>query len=132
MTLDSRSDELDKKLEDNDIDKGIDALSKGVQRQKRAIILLILAFALDFILTMALAVLAFKTNELAQLAQNNKEAIIQNCETANESRTRDAALWNYIFSITPDKPMTDTEAKKNEIFHIFIKIIFGKRQQFKD
>lgn len=127
MSLDSRSDELDKRIEDNDIDKGIEALSKGVSRQRRTIRFLIIAFALDFILSIGLIAVAIKTNEALQLSQNNKEAVVANCETANEARKNNRALWDYILAIpTPNAPTIEQQKNRTD-FKAFVDKTFAPR-----
>lgn len=127
MTLDSRSDELDKKLEDNPVDKGIEALAKGVSRQRRAIRLLAVSIVLEFVLTIGVAVIAFKTNEALNLSQSNKDAVIANCETANDSRKNQLALWNYVFAIPPSQPPTPDQQTRAKEFKSFVDITFQPR-----
>lgn len=127
MSLDSRSDELDKKLENNDIDKSVATLIKGAHRQRRAIRLLAVSIVLDFILTIGLTVVSVKTNEVARLAQSNKEAVIANCETANESRANQLKLWQYVFDIPPTVPRTPEQDKRVGEFKVFIDKTFAQR-----
>lgn len=127
MTLASRSDELDKKLENNSIDASIETLVKDAVRARRNVKLLAASIALDFILTIVLAVVSYKTNELAHLAQTTKQAVIQNCETANDSRIAQKQLWGYVLSLTPQQPRNEEQQARVDEFAKFVDQTFKPR-----
>lgn len=127
MSLETRSNELDKKLEHNEIDDSISTLVKGAKRQRRAIRLLALSILLDFILTIGLTIFSIKTNEALQLAQNNRQAIVQNCETANDSRKNQRELWRYVTSLTPSQPRNAEQQARVEDFNKFVEKTFAQR-----
>lgn len=127
MSLASRSDELDKKLEGNSIDSSIETLVKDAARARRNVRLLAASIALDFILTIVLAVVSYKTNELAHLAQTTKQAVIQNCETANDPRLAQKQLWGYVLSLTPSQPRTPEQEDRVKEFAKFVDQTFKPR-----
>lgn len=127
MSLASRSDELDKKLQETDVDTAVATLAVAARRNRRNITLLAISISLDFLLTIALTVLSFQTNELAQLAQTNKEAVIQNCETANDSRTAQRQLWGYVLSLTPQQPRSAEQQARVDEFAKFVDHTFKQR-----
>lgn len=127
MTLDSRSDELDKKLEGNDIDKSVATLVKDARRRQLQLRLLTASIILDFILSAVLTVVVFKTNEVARLAQSTKAAVIQNCETANDSRRNQRQLWGYVLSLTPEQPRTSEQEARVKEFSKFVDSTFAPR-----
>lgn len=127
MSLAERDDELDKKLEGNPIDSSIATLTRDARRARRNVRLLAASITLDFVLTIALTVLSFQTNHLATLAQTNKQAVIQNCETANDSRTAQRQLWGYVLSLTPQQPRTAEQQARVDEFAKFVDQTFKPR-----
>lgn len=127
MSLAERADELDKKLEQNPIDQSIAALVKADNRRRRQVMLLAVSLALEFVLTIGLTFLSFQTNHIAQLAQNNKEAVILNCETANDSREAQRKLWAYVIALPPQQTRTPEQQQRVEEFQVFVDKTFKPR-----
>ena len=127
MSLAERSDELDKKLANNPIDNSIETLAKDARRARRNVRLLAISIGLDFALTIALTVLSFQTSHLANLAQTNKAAVVQNCETANDSRAAQRQLWGYVLSLTPQQPRTPEQQDRVNEFAKFVDETFKAR-----
>lgn len=127
MSLAERADELDKKLEQNPIDQSIATLVKADNRRRRQVMLLAVSLALDFVLTIGLTFLSFQTSHIAQLAQNNKEAVILNCETANDSRDAQRKLWAYVIALPPQQPRSPEQQQRVEEFQVFVDKTFKPR-----
>lgn len=127
MSLAERADELDKKLEQNPIDTSIETLAQDARRARRNVKLLAASIILDFILTVGLTFLSFQTSHLASLSQSNKAAVIQNCETANDSRTAQRQLWGYVLSLTPQQPRTPEQQARVDEFAKFVDQTFKPR-----
>lgn len=127
MTLDSRNAELESKLKTADLPKAVDTLLSDARRRRFQLRVLAVSIALDFILTIGLTFLSFKTSDLAQLAQNNRDAVIQNCETANDSRENQRALWGYVFSVSPTTPRTPEQEQQINEFRDFVNKTFAQR-----
>lgn len=127
MSLDSRNDDLNKKIEDTDLPNAVAVLLKDARKRRRQLRWLATALALDFLLMIAIAVLLVRTSDIAKLSQSNQQALIQNCETANDSRTKQLTLWRYVLSITPDQPRTPEQEAMVKDFTKFIQTTFAPR-----
>jgi hypothetical protein len=100
-TLDQRSQELDKKMEDNPIDESIDVLVRDAKRRRRQIFWLTISLMLDVLLTIGFGFLSVQTYNAATTAQHSQNAIVASCEAGNEFRVTEAALWNHILNLQP-------------------------------
>lgn len=101
MSLEERSNELDKKLEDNDIDNSIDILVKDAKRRRIQLQIVTATVIIDFILTIGLIFVSINTNNALIAAQNNKDALVLSCKSGNDFRVSEASLWNHILEIQP-------------------------------
>lgn len=99
MSLNSRNDELNEKLDGTDLPKAVQVLVKDAKKRKRQVRLLAISITLDIILTLGLAFLSLQTRELAAKAENNHNAIVRNCETSNDARSRNKELWDFAFNL---------------------------------
>lgn len=99
MSLNSRNDELNERLDATDLPKAVYVLVKDAHKRKRQMKLLAISIALDLILTGGLAALSFKTHSLAKQAESNRTAIIRNCETSNDARSKNNELWQFAFNL---------------------------------
>lgn len=127
MSLDSRNADLDEKLEGNPIDEQIAALVRADNQRKNQVRLLAASVALDIILSIVLGFVTWKTNELAREAQSNRQAVIANCEIANEARTKQRQLWSYVISLTPERPRTEAQQDRVVQFEKFVNETFAPR-----
>lgn len=127
MSLEERANTLDEKLKHNPIDQNVEALIIGARRQRRATRLLTISIILEFLLIGGLAVVSYRTTQLTQLAQNNKDAVLLNCETANDSRSNQRTLWGYVLSLTPIQPRTTEQQARVEEFSKFVDKTFAQR-----
>jgi hypothetical protein len=129
MSLDDRNAELNKQLEVNPIDKTIDTLLKADQRNRRHILLLTLSLIFDLVLSVVLAFGWHNNHNLAIRAETNRDAIIRNCETSNESRAKNKQLWTYILNLPPSNGQTVTpdQQKRIDNFKVFVDDTFAQR-----
>lgn len=127
MSLADRADALDKKMADVDIDEAIRTLVLDARRRRLQVRLLAVFIALTTGLTVAIGVVSWKTAQLANLAQTNKAAVIQNCETANDSRTAQRQLWGYVLSLTPSQPRNAEQQARVDEFAKFVDRTFAPR-----
>lgn len=125
--LDERSDRLDEELKQNPIDKSIETLVKDAARRRLQLRLLGIFIVLQFLFIVTLGVVSVKTAQVAQLAQSNKAAVIQNCETANDSRNNQRQLWGYVLSLTPQQPRTPEQDARVAEFARFVDRTFAPR-----
>lgn len=133
MSLEERSDALDKKLEDNPIDDAIATLLKDAQKRRRQIIALAISLMLDLWLTIGLAFLSIQARNTAIAVQNSKDSIVASCEAANEFRLTEAALWNHILAIEPvvERELTPEEQARQDKtvadFRVFLETTFAPK-----
>lgn len=120
MSLDERNGELEEKLKHNPIDEQIAALVRADRLRKWQIFALALMAAL-------LAYGWYQNRSLAIQAESNKDAIIRNCETSNESRKNQRDLWAYVISLTPEQPRTETQQNRTDEFQKFVDKTFAQR-----
>lgn len=125
--LEQRDDELNRQIEKHPAEESIQVLVKDAHRSKRRMRILTVSVILDILLTIGLAAVSFKTSELAHLAQSNKNAVIANCETANESRKNNRDLWEFAFTLTPEQPPTPEQAERTAKFKEFVAKTFAER-----
>lgn len=100
-TLDQRSKELEKKLEHNPIDESVAVLIEGAKKQRKQILVLTISLMLDVLLTIGFGFLSVQTFTNTQATQNNSDVLVAGCESGNDFRKTEAALWNHILSIEP-------------------------------
>lgn len=100
-TLDERSDDLDKQLEDNPIDRSIEAIIKDSKRRGIQLRILAISLVLDVVLTFGLAAVSFQAHDLAVQAGHSRDAVIESCRTGNDFRTTEANLWAHILDLQP-------------------------------
>jgi hypothetical protein len=100
-SLDQRSKELDKKMEQVPLDEAVAILVRDAKTRRKQILALTISLTLDVILTIGLAALSIQANHTATEVQNSKKTLVANCELGNEFRTTEAALWNHLLSIEP-------------------------------
>lgn len=125
--LKQRDDELNKQMEKHPAEESIQVLIKGAHRSKRNFRILTASVVFDLILSIALGYFAYKASETASLAQSNKNAVIANCETANDSRRNNKALWNFVFALPPTQPPTPEQTERIERFKKFVNKTFAER-----
>jgi hypothetical protein len=125
--LDERSDELDKQMEKHPAEESIEVLTKDAHRRTRQLRILAVCIVFNLLLTVGFGLLTYKTNQLARLAQKAKDAIVANCEVANDSRENNHALWDYILALPPSEPRTAEQEKRISEFETFIDRTFAQR-----
>lgn len=125
--LEERSDELDKQMAEHPAEESIRVLVKDADRSKRRMRILTISVILDILLTIGLAAVSFKTSEIAHLAQTNRQAVLANCQTANESRRNNRELWEFAFTLTPNQPQTDAQKAQTQTFKEFVAKTFAER-----
>lgn len=125
--LEERDDELNQKMADHPADEAIAVLVKDARRSKRRLQLLTISVILDILLTIGLAIVSYKTSELAHLAQSNRQAVLANCEVSNESRQNNRVLWDYALSLPPQQPLTPEQQKVRADFKTFVNKTFAER-----
>lgn len=127
MSLDTRNDELDEKLVHNPIDEAVASLMRADSRRRRQVAILAFSIVLDLVLTVGLFVVSVRTQHIAEQADNNKQALLRNCETGNEARANNKKLWGYILSIPSTDPSTPERDKRIADFKQFIDTTFAPR-----
>lgn len=127
MSLDDRNAELEKKLEISPVEKNIEVLVRDAAKRKRQVRLLAASLVFDLLLTVGLATISLKTNETAHLAQSNRDAVLANCETSNDSRKNNRALWDFAFALTPTQPPTEEQKAQTALFKEFVAKTFAER-----
>lgn len=127
MSLDERNAELEKKLEVNPIDEQIATLTAADSRRRGQVRLLAISLVLDLLLTIGFGFVTVRTNRLANQAENNRDSILRNCITANESRANNKKLWDYLFVQTASNPRTPQQAEAIAEFRDFVNETFAPR-----
>lgn len=125
--LEQRDDELNKQMAEHPAEQSIQVLVKDAARSKRRMRILTISVIFDILLTIGLATVSFKTSELAHLAQSNKQAVLANCQTANESRKNNRDLWEFAFSLPPNQPPTPEQTQRIAEFKKFVAKTFAER-----
>lgn len=125
--LEQRDDELNKQMETHPAEKSIDILVKDAHRRKRQLHLLTIFIALNILMSIVLSYVTWKTNQLASLAQSNRAALVANCETSNDSRKDNRALWDFVFALPALEPPTVEEQARAAQFKAFIAKTFAQR-----
>lgn len=133
MSLDSRSDALDKKLSENTIDNAVDILVRDAKKRRRQIIWLAISLMLDLWLTIGLAFLSIQARDTAIEVQKSNNSLISNCKIGNEFRASEAGLWQHILSIQPvnqGQLTPEQEAQREKTvadFQQYLKTTFAPR-----
>lgn len=109
MSLDERNAELEKQLEINPIDEQIHALVRASRYQKWYSVAL-------SIIVIGLVIVAYRTFQLARVAQSNKDAVIASCETSNAARKNNTVLWDFLLEQQPQRPQTEQQIKLRKDF----------------
>ena len=125
--LEQRDNELNRQMAEHPAEESIRVLVKDANRSKRRVRILTISVILDVLLTIGLAAVSYKTSEVAHLAQSNKQAVIANCEVANESRKNNHDLWDFAFSLSPDQPQTPEQQQRAAEFREFVNKTFAQR-----
>lgn len=127
MSLDERSDDLDKRMAEHPVEKTVKTLLEADRRNRLRIRILTVSIILDIVLTVGVTVLSYHTNQLTHLAQSNREAVIANCETANESRANNKQLWDFAFALPTTQTPTPEQQANLEKFKAKVNQTFAQR-----
>lgn len=127
MSLDSRNEELERKLSKTQLPDAVATLMDDAKKSRRRVRLLTASIILDFVLTIGLTVVSAKTADLTRQAQSNKAALIQNCETANDSRNKQLTLWGYVLALNPEQARTPEQQAAVDKFAKFVEDTFAPR-----
>jgi hypothetical protein len=125
--LEERDDELNQKMVDSPPEEAIKILVKDANRRKRQLRLLTISVIFDIVLSLALAYGWQQNHSLAIKAETNKNAIIHNCETSNDSRKKNHVLWDYILALPPAQPLTSDQQLQRDNFSKFVDQTFAQR-----
>lgn len=132
MSLDDRNKALNDELERNPVDVQVEALAKADKRQQKQVAILAFTVAFDVLLTIGFGFITWRTHELSSLADTNQEAIVRNCETANESRKNQRELWAYVIQLTPIQPRTEEQSNRAADLQTFVNETFAPRDCSKE
>ena len=135
MGLSERDDALDKKLEASPIEQTVAALQKEADRRNWQIRGLFISLIIDVFLTVGLAAVAIQARDTALSAARSQASIIASCQTGNEFKTTEAALWNHIIDLSANSPSQqnltpEQEAQRQKIladFQTYLKTTFAPR-----
>lgn len=116
MSLNSRNDELNEKLDAADLPSVVDALIIADTKRKRHYAILAVSVTVEFILILGLIGGFLWNHSIATKAEKNRQAIIRNCETANDSRSKNKELWDFAFSLPPSSVQTPQQQSNLEKF----------------
>ena len=125
--LEQRDDELNKQMAKHPAEESIETLVKDAHRAKRRFRILAISVILDIFLSLGLAYVTVRLAETTRLSQTNKAAVIANCETSNQSRKDNKALWDFAFTLTPTQPQTPEQIKNTALFKEFVGKTFAQR-----
>lgn len=131
-TLDERSDQLDKQLEDNPIDTSIAAIVKADKQRGRQVKILAISLVLDIVLTFGLAAVSFQAHDLAIQADHSRSAQIESCKTGNEFRKTEANLWEHVLELQPivNNLTPEQQAQRDKTvtdFRTYLTTVFAAR-----
>lgn len=127
MSLDERNEELNRKIDHTDLSSAVDTLIKDAKKRKRQVILLSLSIGLDLLLTVGLGFLSIQTHNVASQSENNKVALVRSCETTNDARASNKALWDYLLALPSNEPATSAQQSEIDSFKAFIDKTFAPR-----
>lgn len=123
-----KSDELDKKMKKHpDIDKNIEALFAIGRRNRRLIKLLYLSLIVEAVLVCAVIYFASQAAVTRSRVENTHNSLVNSCESGNDFRRDNLALWQYILNIPPTQPPSPDQKKTVEDFSKFVKTTFALR-----
>lgn len=125
--LEQRDDELNKQMATHPAEESIQVLVKDANRRKRQLRLLTVTVILTLLAVIGLAVVSYKTVQLTKLAQSNRDAVVANCETANDSRQNNKQLWDFVFALPALEPPTPEESARAAQVKDFIAKTFAQR-----
>lgn len=125
--LEERDNKLNEEMQKHPAEEAIQVLVKDAHRRKRQVRILAVSVVLNILLTAGFGFLTYKTNQIASLAQSNQDAVVANCEVANESRKNQRELWAYVISLTPSQPRTEEETTRVDAFQEFVNKTFAER-----
>lgn len=125
--LEQRDNALNKEIEKHPAEQSIDILVRDAKRRSRQLHILTAAVILTLLLGIGLSVVSYKLYQITQLAQSNRQAVIDNCEVANDSRKNQRELWAYVISLTPSQPRTEEQTARTEKFSDFVDRTFAQR-----
>lgn len=125
--LEERDDHLNQQIEEHPAEESIRVLVKDAHRRTRQLRLLTATVVLTLLMAIGLVFVSYKLYRITQLAQTNQNAVVANCETANDSRKNQLILWNYVFSVPARTPRTPEQEQRNEDFKKFIAKTFAPR-----
>ncbi len=125
--LEERDNRLNEEMKQHPAEEAIQVLVKDAHRRKRQVRILAVSVVLNILLTAGFGFLTYKTNQIASLAQSNQDAVVANCEVANESRKNQRDLWAYVISLTPEQPRSQEQQDRTDKFSDFVDKTFAQR-----
>jgi hypothetical protein len=120
-----RSDDLDRRLERSG---SIATLAETGRRNRRMIHLLWVAIVLDVLLSVALGVTALRASQVAAQAASLQQQQHTACLAANDARTAQRELWDYLLSLPPSSPRTATQEAQLEQFRAYVNRVLAPRR----
>jgi uncharacterized iron-regulated membrane protein len=125
--LEERDNALNEEIAKHPAEESIEVLVKDARRRTRQLHILTATVILVIIMLLGLAGVSYKLYQISKLAQSNKAAVVANCETANDSRQNNKALWDFVFALPPDQPPTPEQAQRAAEFKGFVAKTFALR-----
>lgn len=116
MSLDSRNDELNKKIDATDLPAAVSILIEDAEKRHRQLSLLRWLTFFSFVALAAIAFLLWQTHNIAAKAESNTQAIYARCVQTNEARDKNVKLWDHILKITEGTPRTAEQQKERDDF----------------
>lgn len=127
MSLNSRNEKLNKKIDDTDLPSAVAVLVKDAKKRKLQVRWLGVSILLDIILTFGVGYLSIQNNRVASQAENNQQALVQSCETTNGSRANNKQIWDYLLAVqTPNVPTLQQQQVRSQ-FQSLVDTTFAPR-----
>ncbi len=123
-TPSERSDELDARLEDSEVERAIDQLSTYSHRTRRIVRWIVAVGIAALAANVAGAIALHISQSASNQADSNSHQIQVACEEGNRLRSGDRALWDRLLSMIP---ANETPAQRQQIvqFRVYVDNLFA-------
>ena len=93
--------------------RAVQNISRELRRSKRAIVWITISLIFDICLSIIVGGVVYFTHQLSENANKNASALVVNCESANQARTLNKNLWDYVLNLPTVNNPNETAAQKS-------------------
>lgn len=117
----------DQKVDATGLPEVLAGLVKGVKSARRVNRQLQVGGVMLALLFVAVALLAYRANSAAEKASRAQNSLRVTCESSNQARQTETALWNFVLTVPAAQPRTAAQIAEINTFKSFLATNLAQR-----